>query len=180
MHKLVRPILIESNQLILHEMQVNDADYWYRFMNVDDIQRYLPDRFETLDRMESMLTWLIGQYDMDISNIIRITLAIHLKRHKSHPIGFISFGPLPEDENFREISYAVHPEHWGSGIATEAGKVFIKWVRDNLTDVPLYAGVDASNVASIRVLSKLGFMQIHSGDENRPKTDSRTLIFRTE
>ena len=180
MHKLKRPVLIENHQLILHEMQVNDADYWFRFMKLDDIQKYLPDRFETLDRMENTLSWLIGQYDLEISDIIRITLAIHLKRDESHPIGFVSYGPLPEDENLREIAYAVHPENRNIGIATEASKMFINWVRDMLTDVPLYAGVHASNVASIRVLSKLGFTQLHSGDENRPKTDSGTLVFRME
>jgi RimJ/RimL family protein N-acetyltransferase len=101
-------------------MSMDDADYWFRFMNLDSLQRFLTDRYKKVEHIRHTLSWLISNYDMDIESITRITLAIHPKHDEYHPIGWVSFGPLPEDEELREIAYAVHPEYWGIGIATEA------------------------------------------------------------
>jgi RimJ/RimL family protein N-acetyltransferase len=156
-----------------------DADCWYDFMALPEIAIFLPDRFETREEMQATLLWLVGNYDMDVEEIIRITLAIHPDDGGKMPRGFVSYGPLPEDNCKREIAYAVHPDWQGRGLATEAARVFIEWVREQITRKPLYASVDAANTASIRVLEKLGFTCEEDGRADSGLSGD-ALIFRRE
>ena len=51
----------------------------------------------------------------------------------------------------------IHPEYWGKGIATEAAAAFIDYAFSNELTDQLLADVDPRNLASLRVLEKLGF-----------------------
>ncbi len=152
----LRPYTIPTARCILTEMRVADAAAWLAFMSDPLVIRYLPDRFESLQQMSSVLDWLVLNYDAPLSDATRITLAVHLKAAPGQPIGWVTLGPLPEDERLKEIGYALAPAHWGKGLATEAAAAFLAWVRRCVTDAPLYATVDVRNAASVRVLEKLG------------------------
>lgn len=51
------------------------------------------------------------------------------------------------------LGYWLSPEYWGRGIATNAGRLFLREYRQR----PLWATAAESNSASCRVLEKLGF-----------------------
>lgn len=55
-----------------------------------------------------------------------------------------------------EISYALLPEFWGKGYASEA----IQWVLKNTENERLLAETQLKNLASIELLKKLNFSQI--------------------
>ncbi len=55
--------------------------------------------------------------------------------------------------------YALHPDHWGHGIATEAMSAFLPEVFDRLPVKRLVADHFEDNPASRRVLHKLGFTE---------------------
>lgn len=157
MKYLSRPIELTTARLSLREMNLAHAEYWFDFYSKEQIRRFLPDRFASQAEMRDALTWLIANYTMPIPEIIRITLAVHLKERDELPIGWVSYGPLPEDESKRELAYAIHPDRIGHGIATEAGARFLAWT-DGVFAAPLiYASVDPENRASLRVAQKLGF-----------------------
>jgi RimJ/RimL family protein N-acetyltransferase len=56
-----------------------------------------------------------------------------------------------------ELGYRFFPEFWGLGLATEAGRASIDFARDDLRLGRLVALVHPDNVASARVVTKLGF-----------------------
>ena len=56
----------------------------------------------------------------------------------------------------REIGYWIGREFWGRGIATRALSAFLAEMEER----PLFAGVAAHNVASLRVLEKCGFVVV--------------------
>ena len=56
-----------------------------------------------------------------------------------------------------ELGYRFFPEYWGKGLATEAGRASIEFARADLGLKRLVAMVHPENVASARVVSKLGF-----------------------
>ena len=64
-----------------------------------------------------------------------------------------------DHEGRREVGYWIGREFWGRGVATRALAALLAEV----TERPLFAGVAAHNVASIRVLEKCGFVE-----ERRP------------
>ena len=66
-------------------------------------------------------------------------------------IGKAGFWRLPE------IGYILHPDAWGQGLATEALAAVIDHVFATRDVETLTADVDPGNLASIRLLEKLGF-----------------------
>jgi RimJ/RimL family protein N-acetyltransferase len=78
-----------------------------------------------------------------------VVYAIRLQA-EGQPIGAIGY-------EASQLSYFVDPEHWGTGVASEAVGAICAALRDNGVD-RLYASVVRSNVASQRVLERNGFM----------------------
>ena len=62
-------------------------------------------------------------------------------------------------EGEREITYWVGREDWGRGIATRALQEFLQLE----TTRPLYGRAASDNAASIRVLTKCGFLVVGEG-----------------
>ena len=62
-------------------------------------------------------------------------------------------------EGRREITYWIGREDWGRGIATRALQEFLRLEATR----PLYAQAASDNAASIRVLTKCGFLVVGSG-----------------
>jgi RimJ/RimL family protein N-acetyltransferase len=60
-----------------------------------------------------------------------------------------------KDDNRRLLGYWIGREFWGRGVATAGLEQFIAEIRER----PLFAFVAASNVGSIRVLEKNGFVR---------------------
>jgi ribosomal-protein-alanine N-acetyltransferase len=59
--------------------------------------------------------------------------------------------------------YLARP-YWGRGLATEAGRGFIQFGFGELGLSRIVAGANVENVASNRVLRKLGFVWIYTGE----------------
>jgi RimJ/RimL family protein N-acetyltransferase len=91
--------------------------------------------------------------------------ALHLAiTRKSGPrpvLGLVSAGADGEIEV--EIGYAIAPEAWGKGIATEAVRMVIDTVFALTPAARIVANSRAHNPASRRVLEKVGFAYIDSG-----------------
>lgn len=73
-----------------------------------------------------------------------------------------------EQDGKRLVGYWVGREFWGKGLATRALGQFTAEVRER----PLHAWVVTTNVGSIRVLEKCGFVQVGSR-----RTDVEELLF---
>jgi ribosomal-protein-alanine N-acetyltransferase len=56
-----------------------------------------------------------------------------------------------------ELAYHLKPAHWQQGLATEAARGCVRYGVDVLKAVKITASVQVGNVASRRVLEKLGF-----------------------
>lgn len=66
---------------------------------------------------------------------------------------------LDRDFGHPEVTYWIGREHWGRGLATLALRAFLREEGAR----PIYARAAADNVASLRVLEKLGFVREGTG-----------------
>lgn len=75
-------------------------------------------------------------------------------------IGDLGFGGKPHQEGSVEIGYEVLPKYRNQGYAFEGAKALVDWASNqpNLKRIVAYSPYD--NVASIRILEKLGMQQI--------------------
>lgn len=55
-----------------------------------------------------------------------------------------------------EIGYIIHPEYWGQGYATEAASLILDFGFANLKLHRVFATCDPNNIASSKVLEKIG------------------------
>jgi RimJ/RimL family protein N-acetyltransferase len=67
-----------------------------------------------------------------------------------------------EQEGRRLVGYWIGREFWGKGLATRA----LQELTGEVTQRPLHAWVATSNVASIRVLEKCGFVRVGSQEND--------------
>ena len=66
-------------------------------------------------------------------------------------------GWFRNENDLIELGYAIHKDHRGKGYATKAAAMVLDMLRDAGCDEPVYAQYFKDNVASGRVLEKLGF-----------------------
>jgi [ribosomal protein S5]-alanine N-acetyltransferase len=84
-------------------------------------------------------------------------------------IGRCGLYPLRNDDNEvvpgeAVIAFYLARPYWGRGLATEAGRAFIEYGFGQLGLSRIEAGMNVKNLASIRVIEKLGFAWVRSGE----------------
>ncbi len=76
-------------------------------------------------------------------------------------IGWSSLTSWNRDFRSAALTYCLDDEAWGHGYATEAARALLDWGFDTLDLNRVQAETDTRNLASARVLEKLGFL--HEG-----------------
>lgn len=71
-----------------------------------------------------------------------------------------------------DIGYAIRPDRWNQGFASEAVAAFLAALQPRLALAELWAMVDPANAASRRVMEKLGFER-RAGEVGPPIKASR-------
>jgi RimJ/RimL family protein N-acetyltransferase len=82
-----------------------------------------------------------------------------VERSSGLVIGCVGIAQDDNSPETVELGYYVAREHWGHGIATEAGSVILAYGIGLVGRSRITAGYFADNPASGRVLEKLGFRQ---------------------
>ncbi len=86
-------------------------------------------------------------------------------RQTGRLIGMIGLAPVPDGRS-AELGYYIARDHWGRGIATEAGLAISRFGFESFGYLKLTSAYHMDNPASGRVLAKLGFTMV--GISRRP------------
>jgi RimJ/RimL family protein N-acetyltransferase len=134
----LRPCQIEDIQLV-HTLWTNDRIRYFLFDNrvisSDEARSHIEDSLANFEQYGYGL-WLVFVRDID------------------RFVGFAGF--LPSEEGTPSLIYGVHPDRWGYGYATEAASAVLSYALEKLALPKVRADVDEPNIASVRVLEKLG------------------------
>jgi RimJ/RimL family protein N-acetyltransferase len=79
-------------------------------------------------------------------------------------VGFCGFMEIPTIHPDPQLVYALVAQSTGKGYATEMARAAIAHARAQGGFAEVFASVDAVNAASVRVLDKLGFARIATGE----------------
>lgn len=94
-------------------------------------------------------------------------------------IGFVGLSPpefLPEVMPTVEVGWRLDPDHWGRGLATEAGHAALTFGFDVLGLEEIVSIHEPANVASGRVMERLGM--VHDRDTTHPKLGIPLRVFK--
>lgn len=116
------------------------------------VVKTLPEEWHNITTAEQALSWLQARFtESDV-------LMIHDKP-SDHVIGFMfTYDSKTEDGHEAvNIGYLLGEGHWRKGYASEVLKGLVEHYKASSEVQMLYAGVEANNVGSIKVLEKTGF-----------------------
>lgn len=90
-------------------------------------------------------------------------------RPDGHYIGRCGLYPFRLDDgvlvqNEASIAFYLDRRYWGRGLATEAGQALVELGFRDLDLTRIHAGINTENRASLRVVEKLGFRLVRSGE----------------
>jgi [ribosomal protein S5]-alanine N-acetyltransferase len=142
----MKPPVIVTERLVLRRPHVDDLDAMFEIMSNPSAMRY----WSTLPHADRNVTrpWL----DKKIARNAEVGEDYFIELD-GRVIGEVGAGRLPD------FGFMIHPDFWGRGFATEASTAFIAHAFRNTAASELRADVDPRNVASLRVLDRLGFAE---------------------
>lgn len=95
-----------------------------------------------------------------------LTLVLQPKKGKPEAIGSISLESRGDDR--LALGFALAPEHWNKGLATEAARIIVKAGFGLTSVIEILASASVENLASRRVLEKCGFEYVSTGPRGAP------------
>tara|TARA_R110002126_G_scaffold39767_1_gene117585 strand:+ start:50156 stop:50677 length:522 start_codon:yes stop_codon:yes gene_type:complete len=139
--------------VILRKLKESDHDRLAELANNKNISKNLRDYFPdpyTLKDAESFIAYAIKEMP-------QLTFVIDLD---SHFCGIISLG-LKNDvyQKNGEIGYWIGEPFWGKGVVTEAVNLILKYAFSELNLERIYGGIFSTNIGSMKVLEKNGFIK---------------------
>ncbi|MBS4001600.1 MAG: GNAT family N-acetyltransferase [Desulfobulbaceae bacterium] len=166
-------------KIILRELIEADAFRIMEFLQDKEVTKYLaelPDPY-TLESARSFIRFvkewkMKGEsYHFAISD-----------REEGKIFGVIGMNLRKNKERVGEIGFWIGRENWGGGIIKEALPLFITFAFQELKLTTIFAEVFQSNIASVKVLEKSGFVKIGLSARKtcNSKTDEPIFLFRLE
>lgn len=158
-------MMLETDRLSLLPFTLEDEAEAFRLFTDPD---FMVDAIETVLTRETAMKRLEGYLRVHHEHGFS-KLAVRWKG-ASEIIGYCGFGMTPLDGiETPELGYRLDPAVRGQGVATEAARAVVDWGFGELGMTRINAIVLHDNVASIKVLEKLGFDYVRDTDvEGRP------------
>jgi ribosomal-protein-alanine N-acetyltransferase len=143
---------IETERLILRKFTIEDAQDAFEMNSDPEVLKYIPaDPAKSVEETRELIK--------------RTTLA----DYKTHGFGrhaivlkstgkLIGFTGLKQEDNIDgvELGYRLNRSFWGQGLGFEAAEPFIKIAFEEMNTPILYGSAMKENVASIKILKRLG------------------------
>jgi ribosomal-protein-alanine N-acetyltransferase len=162
------PLTIDTPRLSLREFTEDDAAFALRLLNEPSFHEYIGDRgVRSLDDARRYLReGPMASYRAHGHGLLRVAL-----RSDGTVIGMCGLVhrdtlPVPD------LGFALVPEGWGAGYATEAGRAVLEHGRSVLGLAEVLAITSTANERSKQVLRRLGLQW----EERRPLTEGSTPL----
>src|SRR5579863_3407271 len=144
---------IRTARLVLREFRESDESDVHEYGSDLEVSRYVAWGPNTPKETHDVLNDRIAKQRIWPRN--QIDLAIELSKEKKI-IGSISLAIQREDDRIASFGYVVNRRYWGRGYATEAADAFLSRAFQELGLQRVWATCDVRNVASRRVMEKVG------------------------
>lgn len=149
-------IFAETERLILREIVPTDIDGMFELHSDPEVHRFLGNKtIASREQAKNIINFVRQQYvDFGISR-----WAIIGKKTDEF-IGWAGLEFVTEQINnhtkFYDLGYRLIRKYWGQGIATETAIASLDYAFDKLTADEVFARADSENIASDKVLKKVG------------------------
>jgi len=149
-------LILETDRLILRELQLSDAEGFFAMDSNPKVHEYLWNKpVQTIEETIEVIEFVRKQY---LENGIGRFAIISKETDE-----FIGWAGLKHNTeavnnkiNFYDIGYRLDEKFWGKGYASEASMAWLNYAFETMNLKTLEAAAHTENVASNRILQKIG------------------------
>lgn len=145
-------MIIQTNRLILRELNTNDALNFYRLNSDPEVLKHTGDRPFNCERaaFDFLKSYPANNYEKYNCGRWAVLLL-----NTNEWLGWCGLKYSPE-KNETDLGYRFFREYWGNGYATEAAMASIDYGFNKLNLNKIVGRAMKENIASIIVLKKIG------------------------
>ena len=158
--------MLETERLFLRHWKQSDRGAFARLNADAETMRYMPAR---LSRAESDA--LIARIEAHFRDYGFGLFAAELRETGAF-IGYIGLAVPQFEAPFMpavEIGWRIAREHWNQGLATEGARAVVRHAFNDIGLQELVSFTVPGNLASRRVMEKIGMMHDEAGDFDHPR-----------
>ena len=141
---------IETKRLIINKFDASDIDAWALIESDRKVREFVDNKALTFSEAKSYVLENLESYK--INGYGRYAVRYKSDKNLVGMCGFLN------DELGIDFGYRYSRKTWGQGIGTEAAQAVIKYGLTELALRSIVAGVLPENIASDKILIKLGFI----------------------
>ena len=147
---------LSSPRLALRPAQQGDLETLHRLWTTPSVRRFL---FDGRTLAEDEVRGFVSRSEASF-RARGFGLWLGFERGEPSPVAFAALVERPEPDAAPSLLYGVCGESEGRGLATEAARAVLDHAFGALGLPRVHADVDAPNVASVRVLEKVGMVRV--------------------
>ena len=157
--------IIETKRLVLRKWSNADRNELFEILRDAEVSRNIGDgKPYTPEKTDEFLVW-VEKYERE-NGFCRWAV---VEKSSSEIIGSCGFARLCDTHEI-DLGYLFARKHWGKGYATEIAEAALEYGFNNLGFREIIALTALDNIASQKVLKKIGFtkrgIEIFGGEEN--------------
>jgi len=150
--------IIETERLKLRNILASDADFIMKLVNEPSFIQNIGDRkVRSIEgSKEYIASRITASYNKNGHGLYLVEL-----KNSDTPIGMC--GLVKRDTlQFADVGFALLPEYWNKGYAVESAKGVLSYAKNKLKMKRIFGIALPSNIASTRVLEKIGLKYIET------------------
>lgn len=158
-------MILEGEHVRLREFTADDRDAVHAFAGDPDVVRFMDWGPNTLAETESFLTSVAVHQTLDPRRAYELAVT---DRVSGALVGSCALHEYDATHSSGHVGYVLHPDWRGRGFATEAASLLLDFGFNTLGLHRIFATCHPDNLASARVLERVGMLA-----EGRMRQDRR-------
>jgi RimJ/RimL family protein N-acetyltransferase len=145
-------VIINIERMVLREFVKSDVDALFQILSLPEVMQFSPTGALSFDMSAAKIQGFIDSYQEYGYGKWAV---IH--RETGRLIGYCGIAVEEIDGKIEnELGYRFDPKFWGQGLGTEAASACLEYAFNTLHLEYLLAIVEPDNIASVRILQKIG------------------------
>lgn len=143
---------LTTERFLLKKVLPEDQQFIFEGLSHPDVIAFFGVRYELFEATKKQMEWYEKTYREDSGGAWKI-----IDKKTGEKIGVVAYYYHKPEHRKAEVGFWIFPQHWNKGITTEVLKRVTEYCQKEKDIHRLEAFVEEGNIASCKVLEKLGF-----------------------
>jgi Acetyltransferases, including N-acetylases of ribosomal proteins len=144
---------LTTERFLLQQVLSEDQQFIFEGLSHPDVIPFYGVRYDSFDATKKQMEWYEKSYKDGTGGPWKI-----VDKATGDKIGVVAYYFHKAEHKKAEVGFWILPQFWNKGIATEVLRAVIQYCQQQKDVHRLEAFVEEGNVASSRVLEKVGFV----------------------